>query len=171
MEKVQVLLNLATIAFLLAAGVTAFIIGRKKRNGVWFFTSGVFVLSGVNKIFDFDNIVGGWFLGDGIEFINWANRTLPWLKLYKQPGFIVDFFFLIAGVLAVLALNKRMKRHILSYSFFAAGVVSFLGVIFIGFCLAGVIGLSIQAGNLQAIKDTLEAAGALCFLAAFLSYR
>ena len=129
MDKIQFLLNLVTIAFLLMAGAVAFNIGLRKREGAWYFTSGVFVLSGINKIFDFDNMVGSWFLADGIEFINWANRTLPWLRLYKQPGFIVDFLFLIAGVAAVLAIYKRMRRDILSYSFFAAGVVSFLGVI------------------------------------------
>ena len=170
MDRIQVLLNTLSSCFLIMASLAAFYNFYKKNSSVWFLTGIVFLLASVNKLFDLDNrIVGRWLLSGGIGFINYMNKTLPWLKFYKQPGFVVGFSFMIMGVFVVIALSRILKKERLSCGFFVAGIVSFIAVVALGFNIATVVHEAMNIVILQFMKDTFETIGSFCMFISFLT--
>ena len=171
MDRIQVLLNTLSSSFLLVASLAALYNFYKENSFRWLFTGIVFLLASVNKIFDFDNrIVGRWLLSSGIGFINYINKVLPWLKLYKQPGFVVDFVFLILGAVIILLLWKILKDKSLSFSSFLIGIISSLIVVILGFNLAVLKYDSLHIVIYQLSKDSFEVIGSLGLFISFLTY-
>ncbi len=157
MDRIQVLLNALSSCFLIMASLAAFYNFYKKSSSVWFLTGVVFLLASINKLFDLDNrIVGRWLLSGGI-------------KLYKQPGFVVDFSFMIMGVFVIIAVSRILKKERLSCGFFVAGIVSFIAVVALGFNIATVVHEAMNIVILQFMKDTFEMIGSFCMFISFLT--
>lgn len=170
MDRIQFSLHSLTCFLLILAAMASFHNYYRKRLLIWMSTGVLFLAGGINKILGLSERIGSWLLADGIGFINFVNRTLPWLKLYKQPGFVVDFVFLILGVLVVLALHKKVKGKDISYSFFFAGVVLFMVVVGLGFFLATVMCPAVKIVVLQFTKDIFEVFASISFFLCFLTY-
>jgi len=92
----------------------------------------------------------------------------PWLKLYKQPGFIVDSVFVILGLIVVLILNSRLREERPSYTYFIAGINAFIIVLLLGFYLSVNESMPSTAYLVQVTKDIFEVLGSGCFLVSFL---
>jgi hypothetical protein len=171
MTNTQLILNSTTCVLLFLSTFLIFRIAIKLKSFRWHFAWVVFLLTSLNKFFDFDNVVGNWFLHDGIRFINLSFKYVPWLKLYKQPGFIVDFAFVILGVTVVTLLYRRLSEEKLSFSFFLAGINAFAVVLLLGFYLSVSESLPITAYSVQVIKDVFEVLGSGCFMVSFWLYK
>lgn len=171
MTNLQLFLNTATYLLLFFATFVLLRVAIKTKSFRWHFAWAVFLLIGLNKFFDFDNIIGNWFLHDGIRFINLSMEYAPWLKLYKQPGFIIDFAFVILGLIVILMLNSILREERLSYSYFIAGINAFIIVLLLGFFLAVSDAAPATAYMVQVTKDIFEVLGSGCFLVSFLVFK
>ena len=171
MTNIQLVLNSVTSVLLFFATFALLKVALKVKSFRWHFAWAVFLLISLNKFFDFDNIIGNWFLHDGIRFINLSMKYAPWLKLYKQPGFIIDFVFVIFGLIVILILNSKLREERLSYGYFMAGVNAFIVVLLLGFYLAVNDASPATAYMVQVIKDIFEVLGSGCFLISFLVFK
>lgn len=171
MTNTQLILNSATSILLFLGAYVLMRLAFRIGEGRWHFAWAVFLLTALNKFFDFDNIIGNWFLHDGIRYINLSMKYAPWLKLYKQPGFIIDFVFVILGLIVVLLLNSRLMENRLSYSFFLAGINGFIVVLLLGFYLSVIESTPAAAYMVQVIKDCFEVLGSGSFFVSFLMYK
>lgn len=170
MDRIQFSLNFLSSWFLVLTGIILFYIFYRKRLFVWFLTGFIFLVGGINKIFDLDNRAGSWLLREGINFVNFMNAKCHWLKIYKHPGFIVDFWFLVVGFLLILLLRGRLQQKPVSYRLFILGVLSFLAVVVIGFNLATIVFSAYKIIVLQFAKDIFEFVGSVGFFLCFLTY-
>lgn len=170
MDRWQLSFNMMTNIFLLVGGITAFIIWYHKRLPIWLYTAVIFILAGLNKIFDFDNYIGNILLYKYDGFISFMHEAAPWLKLYKQPGFVVDFGFLVFGAMIVFFLYRHFHPHPSSNTLFIEGVCSFILVIVLGFILAVGRHSPQRVVFLQLLKDFFEVTGSAGFFLSFLTY-
>ena len=168
MTNLQLVLNSTTCVLLLFATLALVRVAFKLKSFSWHIAWVVFLLTTLNKFFDFDNIIGNWFLHDGIKYINLSMQYAPWLKLYKQPGFIVDSVFVILGLIVVLILNSRLREERPSYTYFIAGINAFIIVLLLGFYLSVNESMPSTAYLVQVTKDIFEVLGSGCFLVSFL---
>ena len=168
MTNLQLVLNSTTCVLLLFATLALVRVAFKLKSFSWHIAWVVFLLTTLNKFFDFDNIIGNWFLHDWIKYINLSMEYAPWLKLYKQPGFIVDSVFVILGLIVVLILNSRLREERPSYTYFIAGINAFIIVLLLGFYLSVNESMPSTAYLVQVTKDIFEVLGSGCFLVSFL---
>ena len=168
MTNLQLILNSATCVLLFLATLVLIRVAFKSKLLSWHFAWVVFLLTALNKFFDFDNVIGNWFLHDGIKYINLSMEYAPWLKLYKQPGFIVDSVFVILGLLVILMLNSRLSEERQSYTYFIAGINAFIIVLLLGFYLSVTECMPSTAYMVQVTKDVFEVLGSGCFFISFL---
>jgi hypothetical protein len=171
MTNLQLILNSATCILLLLATIVLIKAAFNLKSLSWHFVWVVFLLTTLNKFFDFDNIIGNWFLHDGIRYINLSMEYAPWLKLYKQPGFIIDMVFVVLGLIVILLLNKRLREERVSYTYFIAGINAFIVVLLLGFYLSVSESMPSTAYLVQVTKDIFEVLGSGCFLVSFLSFK